>query len=62
MNLSLSIPLLMLWFDAPDITQVGKRLILLHPVDSQHAYAYAKRGREFIVHDSLRRLQRGWQA
>jgi SSS family solute:Na+ symporter len=33
MNLSFSIPLLMLWFDAPDITQVGKRLILLHPVD-----------------------------
>ena len=33
MNLFHSIPLLMLWFDAPDLAEAGKRLILLHPVD-----------------------------
>ena len=33
MYLSLSIPLLMLWFDAPDLASAGKRLILLNPVD-----------------------------
>jgi solute:Na+ symporter, SSS family len=33
MNLSFSIPLLMLWFDTPELAQAGKRLILLHPVD-----------------------------
>ena len=33
MNLSLSAPLLMLWFDSPDLAEAGKRLILLHPVD-----------------------------
>ena len=33
MTLSLSIPLLMLWFAAPDPAKVGERLILLHPVD-----------------------------
>ena len=33
MHLFFSIPPLMLWFGAPDITQVAKRLILLSPVD-----------------------------
>jgi SSS family solute:Na+ symporter len=33
MNLFHSIPLLMLWFDAPDLAGASKRLILLHPVD-----------------------------
>ena len=33
MHLSFSIPLLMLWFDAPDLASAGKRLILLNPVD-----------------------------
>jgi SSS family solute:Na+ symporter len=33
MHLFFSFPLLMLWFDAPGITQVAKRLILLSPVD-----------------------------
>src|ERR1035437_10306642 len=33
MNLPFSIPLLMLWFGAPDLAEAGKRLILLHPVD-----------------------------
>ena len=31
--MSLSIPLLMLWFARPDLAKAGKRLILLHPVD-----------------------------
>jgi SSS family solute:Na+ symporter len=33
MNFSLSFPAVMLWFGTPDLAQVGKRLILLHPVD-----------------------------
>jgi SSS family solute:Na+ symporter len=33
MNLPFSIPLLMLWFGAPDLAGASKRLILLHPVD-----------------------------
>jgi SSS family solute:Na+ symporter len=33
MSLSFSIPLLLLWFDAPDLASAGKRLILLNPVD-----------------------------
>ena len=33
MNLSLSFPLAMLWFAAPDPAGAGPRLILLHPVD-----------------------------
>ena len=33
MNLSLSIPLLMLWFDTPNLAKTTQRLILLHPVD-----------------------------
>jgi SSS family solute:Na+ symporter len=33
MILTLSAPAALLWFGAPDLTQAGKRLILLHPVD-----------------------------
>jgi SSS family solute:Na+ symporter len=33
MNLSLSIPMAMLWFATPDLAKAGERLILLHPVD-----------------------------
>ena len=33
MNLSLSFPLAMLWFAAPDPAKAGQRLILLHAVD-----------------------------
>ena len=33
MNLSLSIPAALLWFETPDLAAAGKRLILLHPVD-----------------------------
>ena len=33
MNLSFSIPLLMMWFDTPNLAKATQRLILLHPVD-----------------------------
>src|SRR5579859_4788275 len=33
MNPTLSLPAAMLWFDASDLAEAGKRLILLHPVD-----------------------------
>src|SRR5580658_461313 len=33
MNLSLSIPLLILWFDTPNLAKTTQRLIFLHPVD-----------------------------
>src|SRR5208337_5517284 len=33
MNLSLSFPLAMLWFGAPDPAKAAQRIIFLHPVD-----------------------------
>jgi len=36
MHLFFSFPLLMLWFDAPGITQVAKRLILLVVIRARH--------------------------